>query len=59
MWEPRRLKTLLVSTACYRDSFTFLLHVSFETRCTLTGAIFIEPTMTKGTILNFRVQSIV
>jgi hypothetical protein len=22
MWEPRRLTTLWVSTACYRDSFT-------------------------------------
>jgi hypothetical protein len=25
MWEPRRLTTLWASTACYRDSFTFLL----------------------------------
>jgi hypothetical protein len=25
MWEPRRLTTLLASTACYRDSFTFIL----------------------------------
>jgi hypothetical protein len=24
MWEPRRLITLWASTACYRDSFTFL-----------------------------------
>jgi hypothetical protein len=24
MWEPRILTTLWVSTACYRDSFTFL-----------------------------------
>jgi hypothetical protein len=24
MWEPRRLTTLLASTACYRDSFIFL-----------------------------------
>jgi hypothetical protein len=24
MWEPRRLATLLASTACYRDSSTFL-----------------------------------
>jgi hypothetical protein len=23
MWEPRRLTTLWVFTACYRDSFTF------------------------------------
>jgi hypothetical protein len=23
MWEPRRLTTLWVSTACYRDNFTF------------------------------------
>jgi hypothetical protein len=25
MWEPRRLTILWVSTACYRDSFTFYL----------------------------------
>jgi hypothetical protein len=25
MWEPRRLTTLWVSTACYEDSFTFTL----------------------------------
>jgi hypothetical protein len=25
MWEPRRLKTLWASTACYRDSFNFLV----------------------------------
>jgi hypothetical protein len=24
MWEPRRLTTLWVSTACYRESFTFV-----------------------------------
>jgi hypothetical protein len=24
MWEPRCLTTLWVSTACYRDSFTFI-----------------------------------
>jgi hypothetical protein len=24
IWEPRRLTTLWASTACYRDSFTFL-----------------------------------
>jgi hypothetical protein len=24
MWEPRRLTTLGASTACYKDSFTFL-----------------------------------
>jgi hypothetical protein len=23
MWEPRRLKTLWASTACYSDNFTF------------------------------------
>jgi hypothetical protein len=23
MWEPRRLRTLWASTACYRDSFNF------------------------------------
>jgi hypothetical protein len=25
MWEPRRVTTLWAFTACYRDSFTFLL----------------------------------
>jgi hypothetical protein len=25
MWEPRRLTSLWVSTACYRESFTFFL----------------------------------
>jgi hypothetical protein len=24
MWDPQRLTTLWASTACYRDSFTFL-----------------------------------
>jgi hypothetical protein len=27
MWEPRRFTTLLASTACYRDSFTFTLPI--------------------------------
>jgi hypothetical protein len=27
MWEPRRLTTLLASTACYRDSFTFAFYI--------------------------------
>jgi hypothetical protein len=26
MWEPRRLTTLWVSTACYRDTFTLLTY---------------------------------
>jgi hypothetical protein len=32
MWEPRHLTTLWASTACYRDSFTFLpiLNIPFE-----------------------------
>jgi hypothetical protein len=25
LWDPQRATTLLASTACYRDSFTFLL----------------------------------
>jgi hypothetical protein len=25
MWEPWRLTTLWASTACYKDSFTFIL----------------------------------
>jgi hypothetical protein len=28
MWEPRRLTTLWISTACYRDSFTLFLRWS-------------------------------
>jgi hypothetical protein len=27
IWEPRRLTTLWASTACYRDSVTFILDV--------------------------------
>jgi hypothetical protein len=29
-WDPRRLKPLLVSTACYRDSSIFLFSFMFE-----------------------------
>jgi hypothetical protein len=29
MWEPRRLVTLWVSTACYRDSFCYLYLICF------------------------------
>jgi hypothetical protein len=33
MWQPRRLTTLWVSTACYTDSFTFyLIYCSFFSR---------------------------
>jgi hypothetical protein len=28
IWEPQRLTTLWASTACYRDSFTFLIFKS-------------------------------
>jgi hypothetical protein len=30
MWEPRRLTTLRASTACYRDSFTFILNIYID-----------------------------
>jgi hypothetical protein len=30
MWEPRRLTTLWAVTACYRDSFTFTLPITWE-----------------------------
>jgi hypothetical protein len=30
MWEPRRLTTLWAFTACYRDSFTFIVILIFE-----------------------------
>jgi hypothetical protein len=26
IWEPRRLTTLWISTACYRDNFNFTFH---------------------------------
>jgi hypothetical protein len=30
MWEPQSLATLRASTACYRDSFTFLLVIAMS-----------------------------
>jgi hypothetical protein len=33
MWEPRRLTTLWVSSACYRDSFTFLGQAVLGHKC--------------------------
>jgi hypothetical protein len=27
MWDPQRLTTLWASMACYRDSFTFYIHI--------------------------------
>jgi hypothetical protein len=30
IWEPRRLTTLLVSTACYRDNFTFCSYLAYK-----------------------------
>jgi hypothetical protein len=30
MWEPRRLTTLWASTACYRDSFSFIFFLLFK-----------------------------
>jgi hypothetical protein len=33
IWEPRRLTTLWVSTACYRDSFTF--HLNMDDRISI------------------------
>jgi hypothetical protein len=27
MWDPRRVTTLWVFTACYRDSFTFFIAI--------------------------------
>jgi hypothetical protein len=42
MWEPRRLTALWASTACYRDSFTFLpfgLHTEIVVK-SLTKEIF-------------------
>jgi hypothetical protein len=32
MWEPRCLTTLWASTACYRDSFAFLMAKSFSNK---------------------------
>jgi hypothetical protein len=33
MWAPRRLTTLWASTACYRNSFTFLAFTKFLLSC--------------------------
>jgi hypothetical protein len=30
MWEPRHPTTLWAFTACYRDSFTFLPHITTD-----------------------------
>jgi hypothetical protein len=36
MWKPRRPTTLWASTACYRDSFTFLcVHLEYNEHFTL------------------------
>jgi hypothetical protein len=38
MWEPRRLTILWVSTACYRDNFTFFFLLFYTPYSdTLTG----------------------
>jgi hypothetical protein len=31
MWKPRRLTNLLASTACYKNSFTFLRNIHHST----------------------------
>jgi hypothetical protein len=36
MWEPRRLTTLWASTARYRNSFTFYVHLTFHYYCSAT-----------------------
>jgi hypothetical protein len=35
MWEPRRLTTPWASTACYRDSFTFIFTPILEVKIIL------------------------
>jgi hypothetical protein len=51
MWEPQRLTTLWVSTACYRESFTFfyrnwikLSKKRYSTPCTLSYYFYLGET---------------
>jgi hypothetical protein len=65
MWEPRRLTALWASTACYRDSFTFLpLHchmpsgwVSMPRFRDLGRANFVVAPLIISTTLHFRPAS--
>jgi hypothetical protein len=41
MWEPRRLKTLWVSTVCYRDSFTFYPFLAFTHKNQISSLIIL------------------
>jgi hypothetical protein len=40
MWEPRRLTTVWASTACYRDSFTFLLPFYLDSMIGFIGRLY-------------------
>jgi hypothetical protein len=40
MWEPRRLTTSRVSTACFSDSFTFLLRTTKQALAFINGTTF-------------------
>jgi hypothetical protein len=42
MWDPRRLTTLWVFTACYRDSFTFFTFLRFTALCTRCTIILVS-----------------
>jgi hypothetical protein len=41
MWEPRRLTNLWASTACYRDSFIFLLVCTYPVNPFFTSYLFL------------------
>jgi hypothetical protein len=41
MWEPRRLKTLCASTACLRDSFTFIIVYVYDKNINVFEVVFI------------------
>jgi hypothetical protein len=41
MWEPRRLRSLCISTVCYRDSFTFFYYMSLCVFVSLFVYLFI------------------
>jgi hypothetical protein len=55
MWELRRLTTLWASTACYRDSFTFTLHVIISQKIEvfiITDVITANPTFLSFLVVN-------
>jgi hypothetical protein len=52
MWEPRRLTTLWASTACYRDSFTFIISVASFWKTDTTVYILIFSTRCRRRVIS-------